>query len=477
MKEETCACAPARNFSGKQLLGFGLGIASLVILFLAPESANLSHEALTSIGVLLCCVFMWFFGSMSTGVVGVLGCFLLFILGVQPTFQSAFSGFTTTTAWFILAVYCMTAYMQYSTLGLRLTKRFILWAGADSRKLVLAIMVVTALCSAFMTDTGAVALSLSFSVPLLKLVGAKKDNSNLGKCLMIGICIAACIGGFTTPCGHSLNVLSLGLLQTQLGISVGFLTWMAYGVPCAIVVLPVAWACLVKVFPPENVRQEQIDAILKDQFGTGGFTKVDAKCLVMMILLPVLWIAGNWVPFLNATVVSIFGMLMLFVPGMGILKWKEFEGLVSWNLFLFFGGVLSIGAAITATGAADFMASAFLNSGITNLPVLAALLLIGAVLYLLHTVCPTAPAWCAILLPPLFTYATTVVISPFVPAFMIVSLMAGSYLVPLCPAMSMTYDHGYYKFGEMARSGVISSIVLVAVVVLWSFLLGGVLVI
>ena len=57
MKEETCACAPVRNFSGKQLLGFGLGIASLVILFLAPESADLSHEALTSIGVLLCCVF------------------------------------------------------------------------------------------------------------------------------------------------------------------------------------------------------------------------------------------------------------------------------------------------------------------------------------------------------------------------------------------------------------------------------------
>ncbi len=43
-------------------------------------------------------------------------------------------------------------------------------------------------------------------------------------------------------------------------------------------------------------------------------------------------------------------MILMFIPGMNICTWKEFESMASWNLFLFFGGILSIGAAIQSTG-------------------------------------------------------------------------------------------------------------------------------
>lgn len=366
----------------------------------------------------------------------------------------------------------MTALMQYSTLGIRLTRRFVVWARADSRKLVLAVMLVTAICSSVMTDTGAVALSMSFALPLLNAVGVRKGESNLGKCLLMGIAIGSCIGGFTTPCGHSLNVLSIGLVESLTGESIGFLSWMAYGVPCAVVMLPIAWLSLVAVFPPEPIAERDIQALLDGSFQVGSFSARDKKCLFIMIMLLSLWVLGNWIDGLDATMVALLGMILLFAPGINILSWKGFEGLASWNLFLFFGGILSIGAAIKETGMADCIASVFLNSGIMNFPVLVALILVAAFLYLLQTFCPIAPAWCAIFLPPLVMYAQAVGLSVAAPTFLIVALMAGSYLVPLCPAMNMTYDAGYYRFGELAKGGWLPSIALVLVVSLWSYLLG-----
>ena len=106
-----------------------------------------------------------------------------------------------------------------------------------------------------------------------------------------------------------------------------------------------------------------------------------------------------------------------------------------------------------------------------DIPVLVSFLLIGVVLYLLHTLCPISPAWVAILLPPLITYAVTIGVDPFAPTFMLISIIAGSFLVPLCPAMNMTYDTGWYTFGETAKGGWLLSVVFVLFDVLWCFLL------
>ena len=461
-----------RAWTARQMIGLVLAIVAFAISAFVPEVEGLSHQAIMAIGILTGAVFMWFCGSMPTGVVGLLGCIVLLLSGVQPKFSDAFSGYTSTTAWFVLAVYCMTALMQCSSLGIRLTKQFILWAGADSKKLVFAIMLVTALCSSIMTDTGAVALTMSFVVPLLDLVGAEKGKSNLGRCLLLSVSLGALIGGFTTPCGHSLNVLSIGLLQQATGEQVSFLTWMAYGVPVAAITLPATWFFVIRVFPPEPVTSGKVNELMGGAFKTGRFSAHDVKCLVMMIALPAMWIMGNWIPLFNSTSVALLGMVLLFLPGMNIVSWRDFEHLASWNLFLFFGGVLSIGGAIKTTGAADFIANAFLSSGILEIPVILSLLLIAVFLYLIHTLCPISPAWCAIFLPPLIVYAQTVGLVDIAPAFLIVCLIAGSYLVPLCPAMNMTYDTGWYSFGDTARAGWGPSMVLVLSATLWVFFLG-----
>ncbi len=457
-----------------QLVGLVVGLTCMGSSYFIPATPDLSHEAIMSLGIMAGTVVMWFCGTMSTGVVGLIGVVALYLLGVQPTFQESFSGFTQTTTWFILGVFCMTALMQKSTLGIRLTKRFILLAGADSKKLVLAIMSVTALCSSVMSDTGAVALAMSFILPLLALLGAKKGESNLGKCLLMGASFGALLGGFTTPIGHSINVLALGLLEQQAGIVVNWGVWLAFGIPVALMVLPIAWYGLVRAFPPEDITQESIDSLMANQFKTGKMTTHDIKSLVLLIAIPSMWILGNWIPWLNATTVALVGMFLLFAPGIKILTWKEYECMVSWNLFLFFGTVLSLGGAIIATGAADYIATVFIESGILTLPVLPALFLMGLSLYVLQSFVPISLTWVTIFLLPLVVYAEAVGIPIIAPVFLMSCLAAGSYFLPLAPTNNVSYDAGFYSFGDNVKGGLFASVAIVVVASLWVYFLASI---
>ena len=465
---------PATRKTKKQISGFIIGLGIIGISFFIPSSQAISHEGIVSIGILLGAVSMWFCNTMASGIVSLGICFLLYLFGIVPSFADAFSGFTNATTWFILAVFCMTALMQASSLGLRITRFFINRAGADSRKLVLAIMVVVAICSSIMTDTGAVGLGLSIIIPLLEIIGAKKGQSNLGKCLTIGSSFAAGLGGFTTPIGHSLNVLSIGIIEQTTGSSINFLQWMLYGVPCCLILLPITWMFLVRAFPPEAIHREDIDTLMKQEFNLGKLSTHDKKCLVLVIALPTLWIVGNWIPVFSSTTVALLGMILLFAPGINILPWRSFESLASWNLFLFFGGIITIGSAMKQTGAADYLVSLILNSGVLGLPTYATLIILAAALYLINTFFPIAPSVITIALPPLLAYASIAGLPYISMAFLMVGMVSITMLTPLPPALNMSFDTGYYEFREVFHAGKYSSIFLVLVIAVWTFLMAAV---
>lgn len=460
---------PKGSFPLKRVIGAVLAALIVVSSCLVPGTESLSREGVMAIGVLLASVAMWFCGTMPQGVVGLVGIVLLVFLGVVPSLTEALSGFTSATTWFILCVFCMTAIMQKSTLGLRLTRALIGWAGANSRKLVFAFMLGTAVASFFMTDTGAVVLGMSMALPLLKAVDAKPGSSNLGKCLMLGVAFAGVLGGFALPCGHSLNILGIGIMESTVGETVSFLGWMLVGIPIFAVMLPVTWWLLTRVFPPESIADKK-GVIEANAASCGAWTAKDRKSICVVVLLPILWIAGNWIGALNTTIVAMVGVALLFLPGMDLMSWREFQDIAGWNVFLFFGTVMCLGNAVSSTGGTDFIATLFLNSGVLEIHPFLVLLIVGYVMYIIHTFCPVAPALCLLFLPPLLLWAQTVGVPTVIPVFVVASITAGSFLVPLNPTIVITYDQGYYKFGEVAKGGWLSAAIFVFVTVCWSFL-------
>ncbi|MCI8469569.1 MAG: hypothetical protein HFJ75_08830 [Eggerthellaceae bacterium] len=458
---------------GKRVAGLALAAVVLLLAAALPGDASLSHQGILSLGVLAACVALWFCETLPVGVTGLVACVLLLVLGVAPSVSEAFAGYAQSTTWFNFGIFCLTALVATSSLGQRLVRALLSRAGLDSRRIVLAFMGASALTSMFMTDTGAAALVMSLALPVLTRMGAAPGRSNLGKALMLGISFASVLGGFTTPFGHTVNVLNVGLLEQYAGIEVTFFEWFGIAFPFSLVMLFVCWQGLIRAFPPEPVRIDAVEAAIgaPDE----SWTPRDRKTLLFLACVIFLFVVANWIPFVNTTVIILVALAVLFLPGMDLLDWDEFSLYEGWNVVLMVGGILSLGQAITASGAGDWLAERFLESGIMDMHVLVALLVLTGVVYLIHTFCPIAPALCTLLLPPMVIYANSVGISPIVIALILSAVTAGNFLVPLNPNMMVTFTQGYYRFGEVARGGWLSAIVFVVLLAVWCYFAGALL--
>lgn len=88
-------------------------------------------------------------------------------------------------------------------------------------------MLGTALLSSIMSDVPACAIFMAIGIGILNKAKVVPGQSQFGKALMMGIPIAALIGGIATPAGSSINVLALDLFasfseQHQLDIHISF---------------------------------------------------------------------------------------------------------------------------------------------------------------------------------------------------------------------------------------------------------------
>lgn len=309
---------------GKSLIGVILAAICVTVTYLLPGSEELSHEGITALGVLGMASILWISNTLPFGVTGLLALVMLVLLGVSDM-ASVFVGFSNSSVIFVITVFCLTAAVMNTKLTLRLINKLLRWAGSSAEKLVLAYMAAAALLSSVMSNVPVTVLFLGLAQPVLKAVGAKPGSSRLGKCLMIGIPFAAVNGGMATPAGSSFNVLAMGVFESIAGKPLTFLQWMAVGLPTAIVATLVCWICLVKIFKPEAINEECSASIREEAENAGKISAYEKKVLFMLVAMPVLWILGTWFPALDVTVVSIIGFVVMFMPGINILTWKQFE--------------------------------------------------------------------------------------------------------------------------------------------------------
>lgn len=458
----------------KRLIGFGLATLCITVACLLPASDALSSEGIKALGLLFSLAILWATAALPTGAIGLLIVILLPLLGIVGVSQ-AFSGFSSSSVFFIVAVFAMPAVMLKTDWGARLLSLLLAWTGADSRKLVLGFMIATALVSSIMSDLPCTALFLGFALTILRATKAKRGVSNLGKCLMIGIPVASMTGGVSTPAGSSFNVVAMNILQQTTGQTISFFDWMIVGVPITVIMVPVLWFFITSIIKPEPITDACLQGIRDTAASAHAVKPYEVKALSIILLMVVLWIMGNWVPLLDVTVVAIVGLIVMFAPGMNLLTWNEFQAAVPWGIVILVGAILTIGGVVQSTGGAEFLATAITNSGATSFGFLPAMAILTTLVYLLHTVCPIGPAILGIFIPIFAAICAGFGVSPVVPTISLAIVVAANVLLPVNPIVMLTYGQGYFTFGDMFKVGVVPAIVLVSLIVLWVPFIVGVL--
>ena len=395
------------------------------------------------------------------------------LMGVTDNIRDAFNSWVSPVLFFMLVMFVVAQAVTVTGLA----RRFGLWllarAGSDSRRVIMVMVIGSGMMSLIMSDVPACAIFMAMGLGIIDKMNIKA-GSRFAKALMIGIPIGALIGGVGTPAGSSINLLGLDQLERFGGITVRFFDWMMIGIPMVAIMLPLAAWIISRFYPPEIASIRGADQLGREPAETGPMTRAQLKVIVILVVMVALWILSTWYSAFDVYMVGIAGAVVMFLPGIRILTWKEAEAGTGWDAVLLIGGVTSLGAASVATGLAQWLVDYSLG-GIAEWSPIWVIAVISGFTVLIHLVLPINPVIVTVLIPPLTILANSTGVNPALYALPVAFTASCAFLLPIDAVPLLTYGKGYYRMFDMLPPGIVLSTIWVILMTLLLATIGPVL--
>ncbi len=457
-------------------------LAAAVYLGL-PQHADLTLEARTTAAVVVLMAVWWMTEALPLPVTSLVPIVALPLLGVLETAQAT-EPYASPTVFLFMGGFVIALAMQRWGLHKRIALLTVRTVGTKSRRLVLGIMVATALMSMWVSNTAATLMMLPIGLSVLGLAGAREnaeseaEGRRFATCIVIAIAYAATIGGLATLIGSPPTLVMAGFVQDAYGISIGFGSWMLLGVPVAAVFLVLAWLFLTRIAFPLRLKEVAGgDAMLREELARlGRMSAGEWTVLVVFVITALLWVVREPLSGFDALVrlvplvghlsdesiamAAAIALLALPVRGQGgepVLRWKVAQQQLPWGVLLLFGGGLSLARAVRETGLDAYVGA--LVGGLDTLPIILLVAAVTAVVLLL-TELTSNTATAATFVPVLGGVAMAGGMDPL--ALLVPAAMAATcaFMLPVgTPPNAIVFATGHVSIGQMARAGLLLNVV------------------
>ena len=436
-----------------------LAVVLVVLGCVVQPPEGLSQEGLITLSLFAFVIVSWIGDLFPKFIATLVAMMLLYFLGVAPSLDVVWRAFISSIFFFLLAAFALAACVKKSSIPTRLMGFFIRVCGSNSKSIVLAFMIVSAVISSMMSDLAACALVSSIVWAIIKEI---EMPERFIRSLMIGIPIASLAGGFSTPIGSPSNITIVSLLE-QFDIFVGFAQWMTVGLPLALFVVIVSWLAMTIAYKPEKLSDECVCAITSRFDELGKLKPSEIKTIVLIFAMLAAWIAGTWVPMLNSTAVAVAGLCIMFMPGMRLLFWEDFQKEIPWDLVLMLGGLMAMASFLNTTGALDWLVTNVL-SGASEWSPIHYMYIVSILICVLRSFVPSGPPVVVMLAPGLIALAFTVGLNPFCVIMAISVWTQITFLIPSIDALYLiTYSTGMYTTPQLWRSGIPLTLLFLAI--------------
>lgn len=454
---------PGKKSYGKLFIGLGC-IALYILLVSLPTPAGLPVTGQRALALMVAVIVAWIFEVVPIGMASALAIMLLPTLGIV-SMNDAMASFGIPTVFFILASFCFAGAFIITGLGYRVGLWISGMFGKSSSRVLLAFMVSTATVSTVLADIPTAIVFASIAYPILVKNGCEPGRSKFGMSMMMGIPIAAALGGLGTPAGSGLNVLALNLLKSTAHIDVNFLQWSIVGLPFAAMMTLIAWYVLLKMVPSEIDQVKGLDDVRAEREKLGPMSGQEKIFSLIFALVMILWFTSIFTK-LDIAVIAIIGATVLFFPGIEILSWEKIKDRIGWNILLLVGASNALAIAMTSQHGSAWIANGLLGrlAGAGAIILLAATIAFG--IYS-HLILPVGSATLAVSIPVIGILAAKAGVNPALLVVPLAFTASCVFLVPVDPIPMSTYQYGYWKITDMMKPGFVIS-------VFWLILLTGV---
>ena len=446
----------------RRSLGFPLAIIAFIVVMIFP-TPGLSHAGNAALALLVFAIIMWATEPVHLAVTSLIILFIQPIIGVA-SFNDAVIGFANPIIFLMLGGFIIAEAIRESGLAQRLTYTLLDRLGTSPDRSLFVAVFSTGLLSAWIENVVAFAMLQPIIKEIIPLMGVKdpeKGKSNFAKAMILGASYGSLAGGFGTEIGTAPNLMAAAYTN------IPFAQWMLFGFPLAFIMMFIIWKYLGRVFKPEVEGVIGGSKTISDKMDElGPVTRTEKITLIILLFTISLWVTTNFTG-LDSYSIALIGAVLYFA--FGIVKWNNALKNSDWGLIVFFGGALSLGAALLNTGAAAWIINILLSMMGSNVSTIAIMILLMIIAVSLTQVMSNI-ALAAILVPlsvtlasaqgqPIGTYAVPVAIA-----------CSLSFMLPMAdPTVAMAYGTNYVKLKEIFKVGfplVIIGIIVTIIVIL-----------
>lgn len=477
-----------------QWIGLTTGLlAAFVVYLILPEALSDEGKIVAAVATLMA---IWWATEAAPIAVTALAPVIVFPLAGLGTMAEVAAPYADPINFLVLGGVILGLGMARWGLHRRMALRTVALAGTKTDRIILALMLVSAFISAWVSATATAVIMIPIGASILKLIKSLEPNTKIPKLtasMLLGIAFAVTSGSMTTLIGYPGMALMRAFLANTYEIDIPFGQWMLFAWPFALVMIFTAWLVLTKfVFRPEYKELPGGKQLIQTELETLGKFSTQEKIILVLFLLAIFfWVA---VPFIaelpvvaqnfpilgnihDAAVAITIAALIFIVPnglkkgdpnrGAGrLLDWEATKE-VPWGLLILFGGGLSLSAQFSSTGL-----SAWVGDQVSALSALPAILIvvIVAALSLILTEMTSNTATAAALFPVMGAVAVGIGMDPMVMIIVVTLAVSSAFMLPVATpanAVAFTTNDGL-TIQQMMKAGIwmnLSALALIVVAV------------
>jgi sodium-dependent dicarboxylate transporter 2/3/5 len=464
--------------------GLLAAVAALVVVLLLPTPAELPIAGHRMLAILAFAVILWMTEAVDYAVSAILiAALMAFLLGLAPNVANpkvllgtsgaltlAFGGFANTALVLVAAALFLAAAMTVTGLDKRIALSILSRVGTQTNHVVIGTILV-GFVIAFMvpSTTARVACLVPITLGIIAAYGVNKRGA-FASMLMITTVQTASIWNVGIKTAAAQNMVAVGFIEKTFGHTITWLDWLIAAAPFGVLMSIALYFVMTLMMPPE-VKEVPggREGVRKSLAALGPMKASEMKLLAISLILIGFWATEGILHKFDTSTTTITAVALMFLPGFGILTWKDAQARIPWGTVILFGIGISLGTALLQTNAATWLANIVVAEfGLKNATALFILAVMSLFLIVIHLGFASATALASAMIPIVIAVLKGVA-TPGINMIGMTMLLQfvvsfGFILVVNAPQNMVAYGTETFSARDFVRTGLVLTVIAMVLV-------------
>lgn len=469
--------------------GLLFGILAMIVVILLPTPVGLPIAGQRTLAILAFAVIVWMTEAIDYAVSAVvIAALMAFLIGFSPNPSNpagtwmgtsaaltlAFSGFSNTALVLVAAALFLAAAMTSTGLDKRIALMILSRVGTKTTNVVIGTIIVGFVIAFLVPSTTArVSCLVPITLGIIAAFGVNRKGAFAGM-LMITTVQTASIWNVGIKTAAAQNMVAVGFIEKTLHTTITWLEWLIAAAPFGLLMSIALYFVMTRMMPPEiSEVTGGREAIRKSLHDLGPMKTSEKKLLAISLTLLAFWATEGVLHKFDTSTTTITAVALMFLPGIGIMTWKDAQPKIPWGTIILFGIGISLGTALLQMKGAIWLADLVVAEfGLKQASALFVLGVMSLFLVIIHLGFASATALASAMIPIIIavlqsisTAGTSInVVGMTMLLQFVVSF--GFILVVNAPQNMVAYGTDTFEAKDFVRTGLVLTVIACALVML-----------